>query len=210
MRSRFIKKKFKVQPGAALLAVLFALSALWSGAMVAKSTGKEDIHGNPVISKLKPEQARGRGYKLVYTVDAPPAVVWKFKTDFENELLLSNRYIRSHRLVSRDHTGATTETVYSNKPKNIFKWQSTVFPDRYLLKYVLLNPADCGQKYHYGSIQLEADDFGTRVTQVAYFNFFGVSFWVNYPFAGGMSHFLSYTARWEQQTIAEYRFNYEE
>lgn len=150
-----------------------------------------------------PEQDRGRGFKLEYVVNAPLDVFWKYKTHFDNELLHNNRYINSHNLVSREGNRVITETVYSYKPREVFKWQTTVYPDRYFLEYTLLNPEECRQKYHYGSIQLEAEGTGTRVIHVSYFDFFGVSLWVNYPFKGGMSHFLKYTARWEQQLLSE-------
>jgi len=39
------------------------------------------------------------------------------------------------------------------------------------------------------------------VTQTAYFDFFGATLWMNYPWYGGMRHYLNYTARWEQETI---------
>ena len=160
-------------------------------------------NSDPIISRLMPEQARGRGFKLEYVVNAPLDVFWKYKTNFDNELLHNNRYITSHKLVSREDNLVITETEYSYKPGETFKWQTTIFPDRHFLEYTLLNPEECGQKYHYGYIQLEAEGTGTRVTQVSYFDFFGVSLWVNYPFKGGMSHFLKYTAKWEQQLLSE-------
>jgi hypothetical protein len=79
------------------------------------------------------------------------------------------------------------------------------------MDFVLLNPEECGQKFHYGHIQLESvAGVGkkTRVTQVAYFDFFGVSFWVNYPWYGGMRYFLEYTVRWEQDTILKLKTIY--
>jgi len=163
-----------------------------------------------LIFKLKPERKEGRGYKLVYLVDAPLEVFWKFKTDFDNQILLSNKFITAHRVVSRNRNQVVTEGEYSNRPKAIFKWQTTVLPDRHRLKFVLLNPEECGQKYHYGSIQLEPLGSRTRVTQVAYFDFFGVSIWVSYPFYGGMKYFLNYTASWEQQAILKLKHKYEE
>ncbi|CAB1078184.1 hypothetical protein D1AOALGA4SA_5946 [Olavius algarvensis Delta 1 endosymbiont] len=164
----------------------------------------------PLIFKLKPERKDGQGYKLVYLVDAPMAVFWKFKTDFDNQILLSNKFIAAHRVVSRNGNQVITQDEYSNRPKAIFKWQTTVLPDRHRLKFVLLNPEECGQNYHYGSIQLEPLGTRTRVTQVAYFDFFGVSIWVSYPFYGGMTYFLNYTASWEQQTILKLKHRYEE
>ena len=201
--ARVIKRVFLFGFSAALVAILFAASGLPSEIPVPKPTEEQLLISNPIIFKLKPERTEGRGYEMIYTVDAPLDVLWKFKTDFDNQLLLSNKFITSHRLVSRNGNEAVTETQYSNKPKAIFKWQTTLLPDQHLLKFVLLNPEECGQRYHYGYIQLEALSFGTRVTQVAYFDFFGVSLWVNYPFNGGMSHFLKYAAQWEKQTILE-------
>ena len=186
--------------------VLFASGALSSELPVSGPSQVQLPNSDPIISKLMPEQARGRGFKLEYVVNAPLDVFWQYKTHFDNELLHNNRYINSHKLVSREENLVITETEYSYKPKKVFKWQTTVFPEKYLLKYQLLNPEECGQKYHYGYIQLQAEGTGTRVTQVSYFNFFGVSLWVNYPFKGGMSYFLNYTARWEQQLLSELEY----
>ena len=81
-------------------------------------------------------------------------------------------------------------------------------PGSYRLDFVLLNPEQCGQKFHYGRIQLEAVKDATRVTQVAYFDFWGVSFWTYYPWKGGMRDFLEYTARWEQAMIQQLKPRY--
>lgn len=210
MRTGFIRALLNVGVCGflAVVAVVFAGSS--PGLAMAKASAENHVIGMPVITRLRSEGGNGRGYKLVYYVDAPIDVVWRFKTDFDNQLLMSNRYINSHRLVNVSQHGAVTVTEYSNKPGTGFKWQSTVFPERHLLRYVLMNPDECGQKYHYGSIQLDAMGSGTRVTQLAYFDFFGVSLWMSYPFTGGMSHFLNYLVGWEQQTILEYSSRYEE
>jgi hypothetical protein len=79
------------------------------------------------------------------------------------------------------------------------------------MDFVLLNPEECGQRFHYGYIQLDAVgalDEKTKVTQLAYFDFFGVYFWVKYPWYGGMKNFLKYTARWEQETISRLKSKY--
>ena len=196
--------------GGALAAVLIASSGFASEVPVPESSKERILHGDPVISVLPPERTSGRGFKIVYSADASVDVFWRYKTHFDNPLLLSNKSIVSHRLVSREGNVVITETEYANKSNVVFKWQTTLFPDQNLLKYVLLNPEECGQDYHYGYVQLEALDFGTRVTQVAYFDFFGVSLWVNYPFKGGMSKFLQYTAQWEQQFISEYKHQYKD
>ena len=199
-----IKGKFRFVLSSILVAVLFT-----PGTSATEPDGQPSSGISPVIIKLKPERKTGRGYELTYLIDAPIDIVWKFKTDFDNKFLLSNKFFISHRLVSRDQDGVVTENVYSNKPKATFRWRTSLSADRHLLEFALLNPEECGQKYHYGHIQLEAAGAGTRVTQVAYFDFFGVSFWVNYPFSGGMSSFLKYTAAWEQHTVLELQDQYE-
>jgi hypothetical protein len=209
-RSEVFKVVFRFGLSGILAAIVFASSGLSSESPVPEATLQQFVASDPSISKLKPERKKGRGYKLVYTVDVPLEVYWKFKTDFDNQFLLSNKFIASHRLVSRKLNEVETEDQYSNKPRAIFRWKTTLLPDQHLLKFVLLNPEDCGQKYHYGYIQLEAQGSRTRVTQVAYFDFFGVSFWVNYPLRGGMSYFLKYTAKWEQRTILELKVKYQE
>jgi len=194
-----------------ILAAIFIASSGFSAEIPAtEPTEQQYLSSKPIIFKLKPERKEGRGYKLIYLVDAPLEVFWKFKTDFDNQFLLSNKFITAHRLIRRTQNEAVTESEYSNNPKAIFKWQTTLVPDQHLLKFILLNPEACGQKYHYGYIQLEPLGSRTRVTQVAYFDFFGVSLWVSYPFYGGMSYFLNYTAAWEQQTILKLKDDYEE
>ena len=191
-----------------LVTTLCVFSVLASGTPAAESDEQKNSDYDTVIIKLKPERKTGRGYRLSYLIDAPIDVVWKFKTDFDNQFLLSNRYFTSHRVLSQHRNEVVTENEYSNKPGLKFRWRTTLSPGQHLLEFILLNPEECGQKYHYGHIQLEAVGGRTRVTQVAYFDFFGVSFWVNYPFPGGMSSFLKYTAAWEQQTVLDLREKY--
>ena len=185
-------------------------AGLSSENQAAVPTDQQLLGGQPYIYKLQPERPEGRGYKLIYMVDAPLDVYWKFKTDFDNDFLLSNRLIIAHRFVRRTGNAVVTENKYSSKPNATFKWRTSIYADRQLLKFTLLNPAECGQKYHYGYIQMKAFGQSTRVTQVAYFDFFGVSFWVDYPLYGGMKHFLEYTAAWEQQTVLELKHKYAE
>jgi len=160
--------------------------------------------GEPVITLLKPERADGRGYRLEYTVDAPLDVTWRFKTDFDSEIVLTNKMIISHRLISRSADSVITETVQSNRPEAVFRWKTVLFPDRYRLEFVLQDPDECGMKYFYGSIVMQSVGSATRVTQVAYLDFFGVSLWIHYPFRGGMSQTLNDNVRWEQQAVLSY------
>lgn len=167
------------------------------------------LTGEVYIYKLKPELKSGRGYRLVYLVDVPLKVFWRFKTDFENDFLLSNKYIKFHRFVNRQDNVIITEDEYSYQKGARFRWETTVMAKAYRLIFNLLNPDECNQRYHHGYIQLEKFGSKTKVTQVAYFDFFGVTFWANYPFFGGMYDFLKYTARWEQQTILKLRDRYD-
>ena len=183
----------------------------------AQEAGKtEPLEKKALIRKIPPAQQGGRGYELVYVVDAPLDVFWKFKTDFDNEFLTTNKFILAHRLVSQHDNVVVTEDVFSenvyiHKSNAKFRWQTKVFPDTYRLNFKLLNPKECGQKFHHGSIQLELtgpEGQKTKVTQRAYFDFFGVSFWVNYPWYGGMKYFLTYSVEWEQVTISRLKSKY--
>jgi len=158
-------------------------------------------HGIAYIYKLDPVDTAGKGYKLVYMVAPPLAAYWKFKTDFENDFLLTNKLITEHRLVAHKNNVAITESIYTTKPGVRFRWRTISFPDIHRLNFELQNPKECGQKFHFGHIQLEAAGDHTIVTQTAYFDFFGATLWMNYPWYGGMRHYLNYTARWEQETI---------
>ena len=159
------------------------------------------MQGKAYIYKLDSEDATGKGYKLVYMVAAPLRAYWKFKTDFKNDFLLTNKLIMEHRLVEHKKNVAITESIYATKPGVRFRWRTISFPDVHRLDFELQNPKECGQKFHYGHIQLEAAGEYTKVTQIAYFEFFGATLWMNYPWYGGMHHYLNYTARWEQETI---------
>lgn len=159
------------------------------------------MQGKAYIYKLYPEDAAGKGYKLVYMVAAPLSAYWNFKTDFENNFLLTNKLITEHRLVEYKDNVAITETIYATKPGVRFRWRTICSPDIHRLDFKLLNPKECGQEFNYGHIQLEEIDNHTKVTQIAHFEFFGATLWMNYPWYGGMHHNLNYTARWEQETI---------
>lgn len=47
------------------------------------------------------------------------------------------------------------------------------------------------------------------MTQVAYFDFWGASFGVHYPWKGDMRDFLSYTAKWEQAIALRLKNRYD-
>ena len=192
------------------------IALIWVSFLLLPALGKTSetlqqrlLGGQSVIHLLEPQGKEGQGYKLIYLVDAPLEIFWKFKTDFDNEFLLSNELIHSHRLVSQNGNVVVTENRYASKPGVVFRWQTTVLPDQQLLKFILLNPQECGQKYHSGYIQLERLEQKTKVVQVAYFDFFGASFWVRYPYYGGMKHFLNHTAKWEQQIILNLKDKYQ-
>ncbi len=166
--------------------------------------------GRVVIESIAPERIGGQAYRLVYRVNVPIATYWKFKTDFNNTFLLSNKFIRDHRFLGQKGDIAITETQYTYRPDVFFRWETRLLPQRFRLTFSLLNPDVCKQKYHHGYIQMESEGEKTRVTQVAFFDFWGAAFWAINPWRGGMRDFLSHTARWEQATAVRLKDRYHE
>ncbi len=163
------------------------------------------------VRRMEPGPRGGWAYELTYTVPASPDVYWRFKTDFDNDFVASNKYIARHRFVGRDGDAYITENEYTAKPDVPFVWKTTVGPERRRLDFELLNPEEGGSRFHYGSISLYPvgrHRDRTLVVQKAYFDFFGAGFWVRYPWAGGMRKFLEYTARWERETVLKLRNRY--
>ena len=167
-------------------------------------SGSDDIS----IYQIAPDKRGGKAYKLVYLVSVQMDVFWRFKTNFDNNFLLENKYIQEHHFITRKGNKVITDDKYTNGPNVYFRWQTTIYPQTKRLDFVLLNPKQCRQKFHYGYIQLKSVPKGTQVTQVAYFDFLGSSLWANYPWGGGMKDFLSYTAHWEQETIMNLKDRY--
>jgi hypothetical protein len=197
-----------------LLTVIFWMVNMFFDLSISHSadaTKSQKPSGNDEVSiyKIAPDKRGGKAYKLVYLVRAPIDSCWKFKTDFNNDFLVKNKYIREHKFISQNGNTVITEDKYTNSPDVYFRWQTTVHPEAHRLDFVLLNPDQCKQKYHYGHIQLESVSEGTRITQVAYFDFWGASLWAAYPWKGGMKDFLSYTAHWEQEAIMHLKDKYE-
>lgn len=164
--------------------------------------------GEVLIQPAGDATAPGQGYRLLYAVEVPIAVFWRFKTDFDNAWVLTNKFIADHRLVLREDRRAVTEARYATRPEAVFRWETLLDPERYRLDFRLLNPEDCGQRFNYGSIQLSPLGAGTKVVHTAFFDFTGALFWYHYPWAGGMREFLEYTARWEQATAARWKAYY--
>jgi len=186
------------------MAVIFAGTA---GGLVEPGLFMANAAGSAAVSISRPAPAAqgGQAYRLAYTVHATIDQFWRFKTDFDNDFLVQNKYIDAHRVIARRDNQVITEDKYSYKPNVVFRWRTVVFPDRYRLEYELLNPEQCGQAFHHGHIQLTPAPDGTRVVQTAYFDFFGASLWAAYPWRGGMKDFLTYTAKWERQAFAQWR-----
>ena len=198
---------------ALVLCVLFAvvnpLINLSDQVFSAEPADEELLTGEPFVYSLEPDERGGKAYKLVYLVGVGLDVFWSFKTDFAANFLLSHKYIENHRFVRREKNTVITETKYSSNPNATFRWRTMVSPSSYRLDFALENPEECGQEFHYGHIQLEAlGQQRTKVTQVAYFDFLGVSLWVHWPWAGGMTEFLEYTAQWEQETVLRLKERY--
>jgi hypothetical protein len=188
-----------------LLALVLAAARAGAAAEESKSGSAND---KIWIYHLTPDARGGRAYKLVYLVTVPIDIYWGFKTDFDNDFLIRNKYIEEHRLISRNGNTVLTGNRYTHGPDGLYRWKTTVMADKRRLEYVLVNPEEMEQKFHYGYIQLAPVREGTLVTQVAYFDFWGVSLWAAYPWTGGMKAFLFYTARWEQEMVLELQGHY--
>ncbi len=172
--------------------------------------GKELLSGEPFIYRIEPETRGGEAYKLVYIVPVPIEVFWRFKTDFHGDFLETNKYVKEQKVIREQQNVVIVENRLSHKPETRFRWRNTLHPQKFRLDFVLENPEQCGQKFHYGHIQLEASGSYTKVSHAAYFDFLGASLWANYPWQGGMYVFLDYIARWEQEIIVQLKDDYKE
>lgn len=164
----------------------------------------------PSVQLIEPEARGGKAYKLIYFVPVPGNIYWRFKTDFDNSFVAESELIEEHRFLRRKRNVVITANRYAFDSDTVYRWQTIVYPEERRLEFTLLNPEECGQKFHYGSIEIEDKGRTTKVTQVAYFDFFGASLWVHYPWSGGMRDILFSTAIWEQQTVDKIRNRYAE
>ena len=104
-------------------------------------TTSQLMQGKVYIYKLYPQDRIGKGYKLVYMVAVPLEIHWKFKTDFENDFLLSNKLITEQVIRARDSDGKplahpipiasilnclTLTNVVKNFITAIFSWKAMV------------------------------------------------------------------------------------
>ena len=189
----------------------FILTALFL--LVSAIPGQAEQKGLPndgkiILERLSADENRGYGYRLQYYVAAPIEAVWRFKTDFDSEILLTNEELIAHRIVKFAGSSVITENRYAAAPSLNFRWRTTLLPDQHRLEFDLLNPEDCRHDFHYGSIQLSPAGRHTKITQIAFFNFRGASFWVKYPWYGGMRSTLAKVAKWEQDMAPRYKYEY--
>ncbi len=175
----------------------------------AGEVGNELLLGVVEVAEIAPDPRGGRAYRLRYVVEVPLPVYWRFKTDFDNDFLLDNQYIDEHRVVERSGTAVVTEDRYSYTRGAVFRWKTTPHEKTGRIDFVLLNPEQCGQRFHYGRIQVVGIGEKTLVIQEGFFDFFGAAVWARFPWAGGMNDFLNYTARWEQNAVQRLRSRYE-
>ena len=195
---------FKVFYSFRYITVAFCILQLMSATGYAEST-QTPVPNEIYLERIVDHSERGYGYKLEYHVPASIDVFWRFKTDFKNAKIVDGAELIGHRLIKTVGNRVLTENRFASAPRLKFLWQTTVFPEQYRLEFVLQNAKDCRHDFHYGSIQLSPAGKYTKVTQIAFFNFTGASFWVRYPWYGGMKSTLTRTARLEQ-TLAENHF----
>ena len=182
------------------------LSILMFLALGLSDAARSSIYDGISIERI-PAPDGGYGYQLQYFVPSSIDEFWRFKTDFDNDILVTSEELIEHRLVESFDNSVITEDRYATAPGLRFLWQTTIIPNVYRLEFKLLNPDDCRHEFHYGFVQLTPDGSYTKVTQVAYFNFVGASFWVKYPWYGGMKSTLTKVAKWEQKVASNSNLN---
>jgi len=85
------------------------------------------------VKRIEPDPRGGKGYKLTYMVQLPIDIYWKFKTDFDNDFLVTNKFIREHQFISRSGDSSITENKYVNAPDVFFRWQTRMYSERHRL-----------------------------------------------------------------------------
>ena len=171
-------------------------------------SGKNTVYKRISLEKVIPDGREGFGYVLEYYVPAPIETVWRFKTDFDSDILLTSDELVGHRIVEAVGDSVITENQYATAPGLNFLWRTTMIPDEFRLTFELLNPEACRHDFHHGSIQLSPAGDHTKITQIASFNFKGAFLWVKYPWYGGMKSTLTKVAKWEQKLASQYKKNY--
>jgi hypothetical protein len=161
------------------------------------------------LEHMTASDGKGRHVRLTYYAPVEAAIFWRFKTDFQNDWLVSNDYIEAHRFIAHRGNVVVTETKYTYGPDVFFRWRTELIPDKRILRYTLLNPVECEQIYNHGEITLEPDGAYTRVTHTSHFDFAGAFLWAHFPGPWGMVDFFRYTAQWEQETILRLKNRYE-
>jgi hypothetical protein len=90
---------------------------------IGAQNGKKRSRGDEVfIDQIAPDMRGGKAYKLVYLVKSLIDFYWKFKTDFDNDFLVKNKYIREHNFISQNGNTVITEEKYTSGPDFIIRW----------------------------------------------------------------------------------------
>ena len=67
--------------------------------MVSYAENKKNVDQEEISLQRLEGLADGYGYRLQYYVAAPLEKFWRFKTDFDSDVLLTNKELIGHRLV---------------------------------------------------------------------------------------------------------------
>ena len=187
-----------------LLLLMFFMFSTSVSADTNRSPNRDRIY----LERVIPVENGGYGYRLQYYVPAQINTFWQFKTDFDNDIMLTSDELIEHRLVESSKNSVITENRYATAPDLKFLWQTTVYPRQYRLEFRLLNADDCRHDFHYGIIELSPAGNYTKVTQTAFFDFFGASLWVKYPWNGGMKSMLTKVEKKKKKIASTYSREY--
>ncbi len=193
---------------APIMLLISLVACGWYSKVAATECNQQNLDGPALIERIHYGSGEGEGYRMVYCIDVPLVVYWQFKTDFRNAFLTDNPHIDAHRFIGRKGDVVVTENRYTHDKKRLFRWQTTVVSRDHRLEFALVNPKQAGQKFHYGTIRLEARGSRTIVYQIARFRFSGAALWAFYPWRGGMRSFLSEFVRWEQKAAVKWQPHY--
>ncbi len=125
-------------------------------------TSRSSMHDKISLERVS-APGGGYGYRFQYYVPASIYVFWRFKTDFDNDVLLTNEELIEHRIVESFDNGVITENRYATAPGLKFLWKTKVDSDKFRLEFKLLNNEDCRHDFHYGIIELSPAGEYTKV-----------------------------------------------
>jgi hypothetical protein len=99
-----------------IIVILTVTASLMLSAIGHADTNWSAIKDSVSIVSVLPSKKDSYGYKLQYYVPVSITALWRFKTDFRSDILLTNKEIIEHRVVESTNKGVITENRYAAAP----------------------------------------------------------------------------------------------